>query len=108
MRCGMAQSVGRIGRVCNKVDFCWLHCLYDRNPVLFEFSTVLFTIRHSVPSIKLFLYGFVDSQLTNNPASDNLLVGYPTIAFVGKIDNCEMRRDKHGISNPGIRRQTGF
>jgi len=66
------------------------------------------TTSDEVTTFSIILYGFVDSQLTNNPASDNLLVGYPTIACVGEIDNCEMRRDKHGISNPGIRRQTGF
>ena len=42
------------------------------------------TTSDEVTTFSIILYGFVDSQLTNNPASDNLLVGYPTIACVGE------------------------
>ena len=42
------------------------------------------TTSDEVTTFSNILYGFVDSQLTNNPASDNLLVGYPTIAYVGE------------------------
>ena len=42
------------------------------------------TTSDEVTTFSIILYGFVDRQLTNNPASDNLLVGYPTIAYVGE------------------------
>ena len=75
------------------------------NGVLVETATKLISAGYIACMIEIL---FTICQLTNIPISDNLCVGYPTITCVGQLDNCEMRRDKHGISNPGIRRQTGF